>query len=352
MEINPGIVVLFGSGEAAPSAQRVYDWVMQRLTEPIRVAILETPAGFELNSPQVAGRIGQFLVQRLQNYAPQVDVLPARKKGTEQSPDNADILSPMLAANMMFMGPGSPTYNVRQLDGSLAWKLLRAKHLLGASVALASAATISIGRLALPVYEIYKVGEDVHWKEGLDLFAAFGLDLVFVPHWNNNDGGEELDTTHCFMGAPRFEDLREMLPTGQMIVGIDEHTALMMTLAEGCCHILGAGGVTLTRDGEETRYEAGERFELAELGDFQVPAYPAGIAEEIWERIAHAQEAERREQAAASQAPQEVLDWVERREAARQDKDWARADQIRDHVLDMGWQILDTKEGPVVEPRE
>ena len=83
------------------------------------------------------------------------------------SPDEAEIVRPLLYANMIFMGPGSPTYATRQLKDSLAWEIIRARHRLGATLAFASAATISIGAWAIPVYEIYKVGEDVHTKTGL-----------------------------------------------------------------------------------------------------------------------------------------------------------------------------------------
>lgn len=59
------------------------------------------------------------------------------------------------------MGPGLPTYSVRQFRGSLAWDLIWAWHRLGAALAFTSTATTAIGAYALPVYEIYKVGEDV-----------------------------------------------------------------------------------------------------------------------------------------------------------------------------------------------
>jgi len=49
----------------------------------------------------------------------------------------------------------------------------------------ASAAAIAVNRHALPVYEIFKVGEDLHWKLGLDLFGQYGLDLTIVTQWNN-----------------------------------------------------------------------------------------------------------------------------------------------------------------------
>ena len=66
---------------------------------------------------EVAGRVADFLANRLQNYRPQVDVIPARKKGSNFSPDDPEILAPLLHANFIFMGPGSPTYAIRQPDG-------------------------------------------------------------------------------------------------------------------------------------------------------------------------------------------------------------------------------------------
>ncbi len=78
---------------------------------------------------------------------------------------------------------------MRQLQASLTWHTILARHRLGASLALASAAAIAAGTFALPVYEIYKVGEDPHWKPGLDLLKPFGLSLAFIPHWDNMEGG-------------------------------------------------------------------------------------------------------------------------------------------------------------------
>jgi hypothetical protein len=222
---NPGLIVMFGSGEAAPSSQKVYDWLLKRIPKPVRVAILETPAGFQLNSAIVAEKIGEFLAYHLQNYRPEISVIPARKKGTPLSPDNEEIVRPILKSNVMLMGPGSPTYAFRNLHDSLAWNTMLAKHRLGAALVLASAAVITAGRYLLPVYEIYKAGDDLHWREGLDLFGPYGLSLVFVSHLNNREGGEEFDTRYCYMGQERFDKLYTMLPEEVNVVGIDEHTA-------------------------------------------------------------------------------------------------------------------------------
>ena len=149
------------------------------------------------------------------------------------------------------MGPGSPTYAVRQLEDSLAWHTLQARHRLGAALVFASAAVIAISRYALPVYEIYKVGEDLHWKPGLDLLGQYDLPLVFIPHWNNNDGGTELDTSRCFMGQKRFASLMAQLPSGLTVMGIEENTALILEPAAGEGRVIGAGGVTLIHTGHD-----------------------------------------------------------------------------------------------------
>ncbi len=247
MDKTYGLITMLGSGETALAGGRVFETIAGKLSRPLRIAVLETPAGFELNSAQVAGRVAEFLDSRLKNFAPIVDTVPARKRGTAFSPDEEAILTPLVAANLIFMGPGSPTYAVRQLNGSLAWELVRARHRMGAAMAFASAATIAVGRWCLPVYEIYKVGEDVKVVQGLDLFADFGLPLSFIPHWNNSDGGNEVDTSRCFVGRQRFELWQEQLPPENIIIGLDEHTGLIFDLAAKKCHVMGVGTVTLLR---------------------------------------------------------------------------------------------------------
>ena len=224
MKTEPGLIILFGSGEASPSGREVWEWLFAQMGTRPQVAIVETPAGFQPNSAQVARRIGDFLDHHLQNYEPHIDIVPARQLNTPFSPDNPDILTPMLTANVFFLGPGSPSYAARQLEGSLAWDILAVRHQMGAHVVLASSAVVAVGSFALPVYEIYKVGEALHWHTGLDFLIPYGLQPTFIPHWNNNEGGEELDTRYCFMGQARFDQLREMLPGTATIVGIDEHT--------------------------------------------------------------------------------------------------------------------------------
>jgi len=341
----PGRIALLGSGETSLAGGRVFEALARVLPTPLRVAVLETPAGFELNSARVAGRVADFLETRLQNYRPAVTVVPSRQRGTRFSPDDPDITAPLLQADLLFMGPGSPTYAVRQLTGSLAWHRTIARQRVGASLVLASAAVVSISVFALPVYEIYKAGHDLHWQPGLDLFGPYGLKLVFVPHWNNTEGGAELDTSCCFMGRSRFEMLHAMLPPDVTVVGIDEHTALYIDLADGSAEVMGAGGVTVLRP-EGTRIITAGGCSLAEFGPFAWPAPDAGLPAHVWTEALAVREAEEH----THQPPAEVMALVAQREAARGRRDWAEADRLRAQVAALGWEVRDTPAGPQITP--
>jgi cyanophycinase-like exopeptidase len=373
---QPGPIVLFGSGETSPSGRKIFEQVFRQLRHAPNVALLETPAGFELNSDRVIGRVGDFLRHRLQNYDPQIFVVPARRRGTPNSPDNIDILTPLLAADLIFMGPGSPSYAVRQLRDSLAWNILRARHRLGAALVMASAAAIAMSAYALPVYEIYKVGEDLHWKQGLDFFGAFSLPLIFIPHWNNNDGGDELDTSRCFMGQNRFSELMHLLPTDLTILGIDEKTALILDIYHGAGRVIGLGGVTLihtghrhprgfspdlngtgldevaqARNGHVHQYRHGEVFPLSECCPFELPEPQAGIPNEIWQKVLAAQQIkdENTEPLAPAPLPSQVQTLMKARQEARSRRDWDAADALRKQIGELGWQVIDTPEGPQLQ---
>ena len=347
---QPGLVILLGSGERTPSGRRIFDWLFRRLPTPVQLAILETPAGFEPNSNHVARQIGEFLGHHLRNHDPQVTIVPARKRGTAFSPDEAEIAALLPGADAIFAGPGSPTYAVRQFQDSLTWQTLVACHRLGAAVVFASAAAIASGTLALPVYEIYKVGEDLHWQEGLDFFGAYGLRLVVIPHWNNQDGGKELDTSHGYMGRARFESLLDLLPSGLTVVGIDEQTALVLDMAAGTCRVLGEGGVTVLHEANERRFERGSSFSAGELGRLHPPGPLSGAQAEVYERT-RATLLKARVHAQPAPTP-EVIALVEQREDARARGDWTAADDLRERIAAQGWQIGDTVEGPRLEPNQ
>jgi hypothetical protein len=336
-----GRIAFLGSGETSLAGGRIFETLARLIPSPVRVAILETPAGFELNASLVAGRVKDFLATRLQNYKPTIDLIPARKKGTEFSPDNPDILKPLLQANMIFMGPGSPSYVVRQLKGTLAWDIIRARHRQGATLIFSSAATISVGQWVLPVYEVYKVGEDVHVKDGLGIFSDFGMHVSFVPHWNNAEGGVDLDTSRCFIGMERFDQWRALTPAENIIVGLDEHSGIILDFEKNICDVHGVSSVTVMKNTGTEMYPSGASFPLSELGQMKTPD-DADIRSGVWEMIASAQ------RVGDDTHSEEVLALLEERKQARENKNFAESDRLRDKIASLGWAVQDSKSGQTV----
>jgi hypothetical protein len=281
------------------------------------------------------------VAQRLQNYRPRVAVVAARRKDGPFSADDPGITAPILDADLVLAGPGSPSYAVRQLHGSLAWSRVIARHRLGAGLAFASAAAIAVGSWALPVYEIYKAGHDPEWVAGLGLLEPFGLRLAIVTHWNNAEGGAELDTSRCFIGLERFERLQRELPEEVTVLGIDEHTALVLELDAALASVVGVGKVTVVRCGREESYPDGARIMLSELGPFRMPAPGEGIPAGAWAEALAAHAVQR----LAPVPPQEVIDLAAARASARAERRFAEADRLRREIEMLGWQVNDAREG-------
>jgi hypothetical protein len=210
---------------------------------------------------------------------------------------------------------------------------------MGATLIFASAATISVGAWVLPVYEIYKVGQDVHSLPGLNFFSDFGVPLSFIPHWNNAEGGADLDTSRCFIGMERFGQWCETIPSNQTIVGLDEHTGLILDFEKNECIVSGVSSVSLVRECDPEIYAAGKTFPLSALGNFNIPALEDGISAQALELIHHATRVQE------DSPDAETLSLLEARQQARASKDWAASDRLRDEIAARGWTVVDTAAG-------
>src|SRR5207237_2564979 len=81
-------------------------------------------------------------------------------------------------------------------------------------------------------------------------------DGVVIPHYDNAEGGTH-DTRFCYMGERRLAALEMLLPDGAWILGVDEHTALVVDLDSGQAVVTGRGAVTVRRRGVSRRFPAG-----------------------------------------------------------------------------------------------
>jgi hypothetical protein len=130
------------------------------------------------------------------------------------------------------------------------------------------------------------------------------------------------------------------------VVGVDEHTALVLDLQAETCRVLGKGGVVVQRDRGEKRFEHGQTFPVQELGPFHPIEADTGLPREVWARARAAHATAQHETPLVP--PPEVRLLVEEREAARTSQDWATADQLRERIEAAGWRVLDTRQGPQV----
>ena len=248
-----------GSGELTATMVAVHREVLARFGSPSAL-FLDTPAGFQLNVDQLSQKAVEYF--RVSVGYPMAIV--SFKSKDMAAVDMEQAFRRLKGADYILIGPGSPTYAIRQWMGTPFPDILKQRIENGACLVAASAAALTIGRFTLPVYEIYKVGQEPHWIEGLNVLGHFGLNAVVIPHWNNAEGGTH-DTRFCFMGEERFRVLESMLPGDMSILGLDEHTACIIDFDKEEISIKGVGTVTLRRRTFEKTFFRDERFPLKML---------------------------------------------------------------------------------------
>lgn len=237
--LNPvkTFLTLFGSGETSSVGRKIHEHVFKQMKCDIKIAILTSPAGFQPNVKTVHEEIADFFEKSLLNFNPEIEIIYVN---TKNDANNAELASKLDKANYIFMGPGSPTYALHVLGDSLVLNKIKEKISNGsASLSLSSAAVLAFSKWCLPVYEIYKVGADLYWEKGLDLFSG---SASFLPHFNNTEGGEKTDTARCYMGIDRFNKLLKIFP-GDKLFGIDEQTAVIFDTKKGNKEVLGKGSL-------------------------------------------------------------------------------------------------------------
>jgi hypothetical protein len=116
------------------------------------------------------------------------------------------------------------------------------------------------------VYEVYKVGQDVQRLDGLDVLSAIGINAAVIPHYDNAEGGNH-DTRFCYLGETRLRMFEKMLDDDTYVLGIDEHTGLVIDLDASVAKVVGNGTVTLRLREDSFTYETGSTIPLSVLQD-------------------------------------------------------------------------------------
>ncbi len=253
-----GTLALMGSGELTATMVEVHKMLLSRLSARPSALFLDTPAGFQLNAEKIGANAVEYFRKRV-GY--RLDIASYKSSKNIAELDAALAYQKLREADYILMGPGSPTYTVDQLQSSQIPQIFIDHIRKGGCLVTASAAALTAGKYTLPVYEIYKVGQPLHWIAGLDILGAFGLHLLVIPHWNNAEGGTH-DTSCCFMGTSRFNKLASMLAEPLPVLGLDEHTACIIDFTQDSFEIFGIGSVVLHHHGNSQYFVPGTTYSL------------------------------------------------------------------------------------------
>ena len=265
----PRLVVLMGSGETSPTMVKTHRQLLARLgPPPVPAVLLDTPFGFQANAADLTRRAQSYFRD---SVGQAVEVAGFRSDVEVGTVAYESTLSRLRAARYVFAGPGSPTYALRHWNASAVPQILRDKLSAGGCVTFASAAGLTLGVATVPVYEIYKVGEPPRWEPGLDLLSEAGLSVAVIPHYNNAEGGNH-DTRFCYLGEERLALLERDLPDDAFVLGVDEHTGLVIDIGEGTATVVGIGTVTVRVQG---------RSAVIEPGTVTTPGALRGLASEL-----------------------------------------------------------------------
>lgn len=257
----PARLVIIGSGETSPTMVKVHRELLASAGDG-PAAMLDTPFGFQANADDLTDKIREYFRDSVG-----ADIAVASWRRRDEAPTTRERALALLGrASWAFAGPGSPSYALRQwadtaMPGTLAQLAQR-----GGTLVMGSAAAVTVGVSALPVYEIYKVGDEARWLPGLDLLGTLtGISAAVIPHFDNREGGRH-DTRFCYMGEQRLLELESLLPDDVGILGVDEHTAAIMDVESGAVDVRGAGSLTLRYRDRESVIPAGESTTVDIIG--------------------------------------------------------------------------------------
>tara|TARA_R110002110_G_scaffold193750_1_gene402408 strand:+ start:1918 stop:3210 length:1293 start_codon:yes stop_codon:yes gene_type:complete len=254
-----------GSGETAPTMttphRRVFEQLAAATGGPVDAVLLDTPFGFQENVEILAAKTAEYFTDAAHRTV-KIAGLARTDHGDVVAIETA--IAKIRAADWIFAGPGSPTFALRQWADTPIPEAIADKLRNGGAVVFSSAAALTLGRKTIPVYEVYKSGADPYWVDGLDVLSEVGLPVVVIPHYDNKEGGNH-DTSKCYLGERRLAMLEPELDDDVFILGVDEHTGVIIDLDANTAEVVGKGGVTLRKDGVSTRIETGTTVPFSTL---------------------------------------------------------------------------------------
>lgn len=263
MSTSPRILTIMGSGETAPTMMKHHRELIARFPGTPKAVVLDTPYGFQENAAELASKAVEYFRKSVGHP---IEIAGLTRLHGQDTLTVEQGLARVRQADYVFAGPGSPTYALRQWAGTSVPDIVRGKMRTGGAVTFASAAALTLGRYTVPVYEIYKVGDDPCWLEGLDVLGEIGLNVAVIPHYDNAEGGHH-DTRFCYLGEHRLAMLEEQLPNDAHVIGVDEHTGIILDLDANTATVIGNSTITVRIKGHSTIHNAGDVISIDALRD-------------------------------------------------------------------------------------
>jgi hypothetical protein len=306
--------------------------------------MIDTPFGFQENANQLVEKIIEFYKVSLN-----VEMKLASYRKIEELNTKSFFKSIQLLENasFIFAGPGSPSYASKLWHGNEFEQTLKNHLVKGGNSLFASAAASTLGEHTLPVYEIYKVGQDI-----LDVY---GLSCTLVPHFNNAEGGNH-DTSFSYVGENRMKAL--LNKSYSNILGIDEHTALIISGKNETFKVVGLGNVTVLNKEGTHIFEKDSEEKLNTLQKLLISDKKGSIKkiDSIETELNSADKSTLKEIANLEIQIESIMKNNERfeilveklillRSKLRNEKNYELSDEVRDILESSGLQIEDSEQG-------
>ncbi len=235
-----GLIALLGSGEYLSVMDDVDRYLLANCgangRKP-RVVCLPTAAGREGDASVTRwSKMGVEHFTRLEADVQAVPVIDA------ESANDLNHASAVEEADLIYFSGGDPGYLHQTMKDSLVWQAAQKAWAHGAVYAGCSAGAMILGR-EIPDFRMM----------GLRSISAFGVVPVafIMPHFD----------AIPFLGKPLVSTLRNRLKADEIMIGIDEETAVVGKTNEEWT-VLGKAKAHVFTKNENKNYSAGEKFSL------------------------------------------------------------------------------------------
>jgi cyanophycinase len=235
-----GLIALLGSGEYLPVMNDVDRYLLANcgaVGRKPRVVCLPTAAGREGDAS--VNRWSTMGVEHFSRLGADVQAVPVIDRESANDPKHASAIE---AADLIYFSGGDPGYLHQTMKDTLAWEAAHKAWARGAVYAGCSAGAMILGR-EIPDFRMM----------GLRSISAYGLlPVAFViPHYDAIPS----------IWKPLVSALRRRLKEGEIMIGIEEDTAIVGRINEPWTVMGKARAHVFTRMIGKI-YSAGETFSL------------------------------------------------------------------------------------------